>query len=860
MNRDRLSRNLQRISYCLPLALFAAALWLVHKQLQNHGLPEILASLATTPASLVTAAIALTIINYLVLAAYDWLALLYTGHRNIPRLKMLAAALLSYSISNNTGHAWAAGGSVRYRFYSRWGVPGWDILKISLFQAVTYWLGALSLGLAGSLLMPLLLAHSTQPPQSIHWLSLICAIALGIYWLAIGYWRKPLTIKGFELTLPSPALTLWQTLIASIDVVLSSLVLWVLLLSTLKLGFATFLVIFVVAQVMGVISQVPGGIGVFESAFLWLMAANVDERQHLHLVSALLLYRAIYYFLPLLLAGCGLLGSELYARRHRVIHSGQAIGQWLTSLLPPLYSLLLLLAGMVLMFSGSIPSAPGAMHLLRETVPLPLVELSHLSASVAGLLLVFLARGLWLRIDAAWYASLWLLSVGILGSLLKGFDWHEATILSVILLLLLPSKHHFYRHSSLLRLSFPGSWLALPLMLLSFSLWLGFFAHRQTEYAHELWWQFSYDGHASRFLRASLLSLGMLLCFGLWRLFSIDPTPPLIKPTAAELDRAQQLAAGADDCQGFPALLGDKYLFWSSSQDAFIMFDTTSHFWVALGDPIGNPRQFAELLWQFREQADYHGAKPVFYQIGEQLLSVYLDLGLSMFKLGQEARIDLQEFSLRGKQRDAQRSAINKFGKLDYRFEILPPETLETALPELRRISDHWLAQKNSGEKGFSLGYFDAEYLRRTPIAVIRDQAGRIKAFANLWQTDNKSELSIDLMRYDQDSPKGIMDYLFAELILWGKAEHFRWFSLGMAPLAGLERRPLAPLWHKIGNSVFDLAGEFYNFEGLYDYKAKFAPHWRPKFLAAQAGAAIPLIMLQISRLIAGGWTAIFSK
>lgn len=860
MNQDSLSRNVQRIGNFLPLALFAVALWIVHRQLQNHGLQEILATLAATPSTWVLAAIALTVLNYLLLAAYDWLALLYTGHRNIPGLKMLAAALLSYSISNNTGHAWAAGGSVRYRFYSRWGVPGWDILKISLFQAVTYLLGALTLGLAGSLLMPFLLAHPLQQAQAIHWVSLICGISLAGYWLAIGFWRKPLRIKGFEITLPSLSLTLWQTVIAGIDVVLSSLVLWVLLLSSLKLGFATFLVIFVVAQVMGVISQVPGGIGVFESGFLWLMSGNIDERQHLHLVSALLLYRAIYYFLPLLLAGCGLLGSEILARRPSVISSGQAIGQLLSSLLPPIYSLLLLLAGMVLMFSGSIPSTPGAMHLLRQTVPLPLVELSHLSTSIAGLLLVFLARGLWLRIDAAWYGSLWLLGIGILGSLLKGFDWHEAAILSLILLLLLPSKQHFHRQSSLLRLSFPASWLALPLMMLSFSLWLGFFAHRQTDYAHQLWWQFSYEGHASRFLRASLLSLASALCFWLWRLFSIDPTPPLTKPSAAELDRAQSLAASAGDCQGFPALLGDKLLFWSQNQDAFIMFGITSRFWVALGDPIGNPLQFNELLWQFREQADFHGAKPVFYQISDQLLPLYLDLGLSMYKLGQEARIDLQEFSLRGKQRDAQRSAINKFSKLGYRFEILTPQALEAALPELRRISDHWLAQKKCGEKAFSLGYFDEAYLRRTPVAVIRDQADQIKAFANLWQTNARSELSIDLMRYDRDSPKGIMDYLFAELILWGKAEHFRWLSLGMAPLAGLERRPLAPLWHKIGNIVFDLAGEFYNFEGLYDYKAKFAPQWRPKYLAAQAGAAVPLIMLHISRLIAGGWITLFGK
>jgi len=158
------------------------------------------------------------------------------------------------------------------------------------------------------------------------------------------------------------------------------------------------------------------------------------------------------------------------------------------------------------------------------------------------------------------------------------------------------------------------------------------------------------------------------------------------------------------------------------------------------------------------------------------------------------------------------------------------------------------------------LGFFAETYIRRTDIAVIKDAEGQIKAFANLWQTANHNELSIDLMRYDPDSPRGIMDFLFAELMLWGKAENYRWFSLGMAPLAGLERRPLAPFWHKIGTTIFDLGDHFYNFEGLYEYKAKFAPVWKPRYLAAPTGISVPFILMTITRLISGGWQGIFSK
>ena len=860
MTREILTRSLQKIAQWLPVILFACALYIVHKQIKVHDLSDILSRLESIPIKIIIAAVFLTVINYLVLSAYDWLALRYTGHGNIPVPKMIAAALLSYAISNNTGHAWAAGGSIRYRFYSKWGVPGWDVLKISLFQAITYLLGALSLGLVGSLLLPHYLSGTVKVPSAIHWVSLVCLGSLLVYWGAVWFWRKPLLIKGFEVSLPSPTMAFWQTVVSSIDVVLSSLVLWVLLLGKIDIDFGAFIVVFVVAQVVGVLSQVPGGIGVFESAFLWLMSDIEATDQHLVLIGALLLYRVIYYFMPLLIAGISLLSYEIYSRRKFISASGYAVYHVLLAFVPQLYSLLLLLAGALLLVSGSIPANSEILESLREIVPLPIVELSHLSGSLAGILLLVLARGILLRIDAAWYGSVGLLILGIFASLLKGFDWHEALVLSVILLLMLPARRYFQRKSSLLHLSFSRTWLATVTMVLVGSIWLGFFAYRDVAFSQDMWWQFSYDGNAPRFLRALLLISVVIVVYGLFHLLGVAPPQDRLKPTQEELLEARQIVMKCPRTEGYLALVGDKYLFWNAQRNAFIMYAITGQFWIAMGDPVGEPDEIEELLYQFLERADHYGAKIVFYQASTEWLASYLDLGLSLFKLGEDARVDLSMFSLQGKQRESQRSARNKFDKLGYRFEILSGVAVELALPRLRQISDEWLLNKNTREKGFSLGFFDDNYLRSTDVAVIKDESGQIRAFANLWQTQGREELSIDLMRYSPDSPKGIMDFLFAELMLWGKAENYHWFSLGMAPLAGLESRPLAPLWHKVGATIFKMGEHFYNFEGLYDYKAKFAPEWHSLYLAAPAGPSVPIILMQITRLISGGWQGVFSK
>ena len=137
---------------------------------------------------------------------------------------------------------------------------------------------------------------------------------------------------------------------------------------------------------------------------------------------------------------------------------------------------------------------------------------------------------------------------------------------------------------------------------------------------------------------------------------------------------------------------------------------------------------------------------------------------------------------------------------------------------------------------------------------------GEVVAFANLWPTACREELSIDLMRFAPDAPRGAMDYLFIELMLWGRAEGYRWFNLGMAPLSGLENRALAPLWHRMGSFLYRHGESFYNFEGLRRYKEKFDPVWEPRYLASPGGLHLPRVLLDVSTLISGGLKELVTK
>ena len=144
-------------------------------------------------------------------------------------------------------------------------------------------------------------------------------------------------------------------------------------------------------------------------------------------------------------------------------------------------------------------------------------------------------------------------------------------------------------------------------------------------------------------------------------------------------------------------------------------------------------------------------------------------------------------------------------------------------------------------------------------MAVVERQ-GRIQAFANLWPGAGKFELSVDLMRYHKDAPKGVMEALFVHLLRWGKEQGYRWFVLGMAPLSGFERSPVAPLWTRLGSFLYQHGETLYNFQGLRAYKEKFNPIWEPHYLAYPGGLALPRILADVAALIAGGYRRIFLK
>lgn len=847
----------ERLRHAVPvvigLLLFLAALEVLRLELRAVTWHELSVDIHRTPIAQLVLALGLTALNYAALTGYDLLAFAYIGKR-LPRPRIAFASFLAYAVSNNIGFAMLSGASVRYRFYTRWGVTAEELSRIVVSYSTTFWLGLLGLGGLSLAVAPLPEARELPAPALLTIAGILLMLVPPAYLVMTAIRREPLRLRGFELPMPTPMVAAGQILLSSFEWSLAGSVLYVLLPAS-PLPFLQFLGMFLIAILIGMVSHVPGGLGVFEGLMVLLLKPYLSSAE---LLPALVVYRVVYYLLPLTVALPILVADELRARRAHAARISAALGrvtEWLT---PRALSAVTFVSGLVLLFSGATPATAGRLVMLDRVVPIGVIEASHLLGSIAGVLLLILSQGLARRLDAAYYFTAITMVVGMAASLLKGFDYEEAALLLVVLLILRRAHPAFDRRAAFFDTRFSPGWIAAVTGAIGASIWLGFFAFKHVDYSRQLWWEFELQGDASRFLRASVGAAIVLLLFGFARL--IRPAPhEAPSPTDRDLEDAAKAIASQHSTLPYLIYLRDKALLFNDERTAFIMYAVQGQTWVALGDPVGPASQMCGLMRRFLERCDDFNGVPVFYEIGKTHLHRYADLGLTFVKLGEEATVDLTRFTLDGGASKKHRQALRRLEKEGGSFRVVYAADVPAVLQQLRAVSDDWLTTRAAAEKGFSLGFFDDAYVSRFPVAAIEVQ-GRIVAFANMWPGPGGEELSVDLMRYHRDAPRSVMEPLFVHLMKWGQEHGYRRLALGMAPLSGFEKSPVSSLWNRFGAFLYEHGESVYGFQGLRAFKDKFEPEWQPRYLAYPGGLRLPRIIADVTALVAGGYRQIFGK
>jgi len=595
---------------------------------------------------------------------------------------------------------------------------------------------------------------------------------------------------------------------------------------------------FFLGQVVGLVSLVPGGFG--SSDAFWI--ARLPFNQNVT-VAALGAFRLIYYVIPWFTASIVLL-SWATRLSHRRIDVARRITASLVGA-----------AGLLMILSSASPALHARLVLMEQYLPLQLVEVGQLAAALAGLVLLVLARGLARGYASAYKLTISLLTLAAFASLLKGLDWEEAVILGIIGVAAWSQSAIFDRASR-------GDWLDWADLAVGFAALLlfvlfGTFSHHIGAAAFTRWTSISYRLQSARFLRTAV---SMVIVVAAATLYVLIRTPVRFEPPDEE-EIQQTLSAHARYGIGTTPIMvavGDKSVFFDDGR-GFCLYRTIGPYLTVFSDPmVTSPQErpaFVHALFAFAANID---RRPLFYQISLDWIPLLHDRGYHFFKLGEEAHVPLDRLTLEGHAGKLPRQILRRAERDGLSFRIMQPPEIARRLDEFVAISDAWLGAKHAVERQFSIGYFNDDYMRRFPCAVVESRdGGRLLAFANLLEGPRHQELSVDLMRYRTDGPS-LMDFLLLSTMFYGKSAGYRAFNLGMAPLASVGEHRGARLGERLAGILFRRGDHWYNFQGVRFYKQKFDPEWVPRYMAYQSALEWPVALANVSALIAGSWGSAF--
>jgi lysylphosphatidylglycerol synthetase-like protein (DUF2156 family) len=324
--------------------------------------------------------------------------------------------------------------------------------------------------------------------------------------------------------------------------------------------------------------------------------------------------------------------------------------------------------------------------------------------------------------------------------------------------------------------------------------------------------------------------------------------PVVLKRSTAREE--QRLVAGlleryAETSLAFFHLLPDKSYFLADDGEAFIGYRVVGHSAVALGEPIGAPAARRQVVREFAQFCDLNGWSFCFHQVTEAGAAELADEGLRVLKIGEEAVIPLDEFSLSGKSFKHIRNALNRLDRDGYGVERHMPGIEQALLDELEEVSNDWLHASGHRERAFTLGAFSREYLRTSQIFLVRAQSGRIEAFANIIPSYRSPDGNFDLMRRRPDAADGVMDLLFVALVDHFKTSGFEGMNLGFAPLSNISGSGVPALALRL---LYSRGSSAFNFQGLRAFKEKWKPNWQPRYLVYRSDLQLPALALAVAR------------
>lgn len=633
---DLLKKFGRQLPALLGLVLLVGAVYVVWKEFRHLKIADIRAALAAIPPRALLISFGWTVLSYWVLTFYDRLGTIYAGHK-VSYARVSFASFCAYSLSHNLGFAAVSGAAVRYRLYAHWGMTPFQIAKVVAFCSLTFTLGGLVLG--GAILFVEPEAVPFFGPIVPRWaMYLIGATmwAVVLAYVTLSRFVGAFSLFGHEIALPDWRMALVQVALATVDVAVTAAIFYALLPEAPNLTFLRFLGVYVASYTAGLAANLPGGIGVFDTAMLLGLESHLRPAQ---ILGAIVVFRLYYYVIPLFLAGALFAGNEIMLRGGDLLRGRGsapargakaprgALARWdQPGLAVIAATAVVALCGALLMAVGLLNPGPDVYWVDPDQARLAAFA-GQFVPSLIGAALVVLAIGLSRRVALAWGATLALLLVAAGYTVAQDSPWWATAALVFAGLLIVPFRRSFYRRARLLSGPLTASTALALLALVGCLVALAAFQPRVREITGGSWLEVVLSPDVPGAMRLSVALAVLLALLALWRL--VRPGRVGWLPWTGEGRQRYASLGGALPPQADGVVLGE-------AGQAGVAFRRVGSVLLGLGDPVGLDEDRVSAVWRLRDLARQQGLDPAVWRAGRGLLEVYADLGLTALPLGRD--------------------------------------------------------------------------------------------------------------------------------------------------------------------------------------------------------------------------------
>ena len=594
----------------------------------------------------------------------------------------------------------------------------------------------------------------------------------------------------------------------------------------LPASLAASAIAYIISVLLMIISPFLRGLGAVELSMVYILSlygyTPVDA------LAITILYRFFEFWLPLV-AGCF---SYLWHGRHIFARIFPAF--------------LVFALGVVNILSVITPPIAARLKILHEFIPLSSIYATNVMVLLIGMILLVTAAFLIQGIRNAWILAMILAILSLFGHLFKALDYEESILAASVVIILLASvkQYRLKTNERLFQLGIKTTILIfLAVVIFGF---IGFYFIDKRHFGVDFSWRQSLLFACRNFLLMSDDGIQPLTRFGhefiwmahtmgfmAWGFLVFTMVKPyfhrkLHAPTSQEKAHKLVERFGNSPVDHFKTYR-DKLLYFSDQFEAFIAYRIANGFAIVLEEPVCSDNYKISVLQEFERHCRKMGLKTAFYRVDETGISYFNYLKKRKLLIGQEAVLELDKFTLEGREKKSLRNALNSLQKKGYTTSVIHAALPKEIVLQLKQVSDEWLNHYEKKEIVFSQGVFDEKEIQQQDVIIIRDEMGTVKAFLNIIPDFAPEECTYDLIRKTADAPGGCMDALIIELVKYAKDKRLKYLNLGLVPMAGIEQPENTA--ERLIRYAYEKIKRFRQYTGLREFKEKYATTWVNKYL-----------------------------